>query len=111
MLEANTEDDFVISLAALLLRVLARTLVESGSQTLFACHIRFSQTSFYSAEAWKTDWCCLVPGPATESTGWKILPVITKLQSASMTCGDALERVSPARGSGFKAGIISAAEL
>lgn len=70
----------MISLPALLLRALARTLVESGPQMLFACHINFDQSSFYSPEAWKKSaLCCLVPGPATESTEWKIPPVRTKV--------------------------------
>lgn len=108
MQETNTEDDFVVSLPALLFRALARTLVESGFQMVFACHINFNQTSFYSAEAWKKSfWCCLVPGPATESTGWQIPPVRTKVHPSPVGMP---WRVSPARGRGFKAGIVSAAQ-
>lgn len=64
--------------SALSLWAIARSLVESDFQMLFGCYINFNWTSFYSAEAWKPVWCCLVPGPAAESMGWKTPPVRIK---------------------------------
>lgn len=86
-------------------RSISKDLGRKWFPNAFSCHVNFNQTSFYSAEAWKPVWCCLVPGPATESTGEKIPPVRTEVQPSLW---GALERVSPARG--FKAGTVSAAQ-